>query len=64
MSTAELSKYIGKKAEHRTSFYTVNIEIVDMRIIYGREQAKITPLAGHGTSWVRLDSLTNIREGA
>lgn len=63
-TTAELQKYIGKTASHKTGFYRVNVKIQDMRVMYGADQAQITPISGEGLAWVRLDSLQGIQEGA
>lgn len=62
MTTKELAKYIGMDAEHDNGFYRAAVKIADARVMYGAVQVQVTPLAGRGTAWVRLDSvnLTNI----
>lgn len=39
--------------------YTV--EVVNVREAYGKVQVKVTPLSGAGQTWVRVDSLAELK---
>jgi len=63
--TADLRQYLGKKAtlpvqKNRESGYdlTMRVLVRDARVVYGRVELLVEPLAGSGTAWVKLDRLT------
>lgn len=58
MTTAEMMKEIGKVyAVQVAEGFTVQVEIVDMKMSYGTVRAKVGPLAGCGSAWVNFDRL-------
>lgn len=61
MSTNELSRYVGKRADYHLFGHkenrTVTVEILDARKVFGRAELLIKPCMGGGQWWVKMDSL-------
>jgi len=53
----ELMKNIGKKAFYNGDDIQFEVEITDVRKVYGRIDYEIKPTAGKGSKWVTADSL-------
>lgn len=55
----ELMAHIGKVGVLTVETdLRINIKILDVKMSYGNELVKITPLNGWGEKWVRLDRVT------
>lgn len=37
----------------------IEVTIIGKRNVYGRDEVEITPVAGSGSKWVRLEGLVN-----
>ena len=69
MNTNNLLELIGHKTGGRDEAYLranglmMRVIVLDAKVVYGRIDVQITPVAGAGKKWVRVDSLTEIEEG-
>lgn len=54
MTVKEMADLIDREGRVVISNLGVNVRVVDARAVYGREQVRITPLAGDGMAWVEL----------
>jgi hypothetical protein len=52
MSTKDAMKYIGQTATYRINKLAIQVEVIDVRSVYGKTQYQITPAAGSGEVWV------------
>lgn len=53
-----IDKYVGKKATINCMGLVVEVNITDVKIAYGQERYKVTPVAGKGEVWVEKVMLT------
>lgn len=56
MSVRELARMIGKKALWKAGTMAIEVEILDVRIVYGRVQYLIRPVSGSGEDWTETVS--------
>lgn len=56
----ELDQLIGKVAHIQATQprMVVEVRILDLRRAYGRIDAQVTPISGHGATWVEVGKLT------
>lgn len=52
-----IEKYVGKKATINCFGLQVEVEIKDVKVAYGQERYKVTPISGKGEVWVEKVSL-------
>tara|TARA_Y100000034_G_scaffold125913_1_gene176353 strand:- start:925 stop:1173 length:249 start_codon:yes stop_codon:yes gene_type:complete len=57
MTTIQSQPFIGRKGQFRVSGMIVNVEIQDVKAVWGGYQFKIVPLNGSGSKWVLSDSV-------
>lgn len=58
MNATEQSKLLNRTAEYSPiTGLVVQVRIVDIRQVFGRTDAQITPLKGSGRAWVNLTAL-------
>jgi hypothetical protein len=56
MTASEAIKLIGQTGTMRTSEgLTFEVLVTDVRQVYGREQAQVTPVSGCGMAWIMLE---------
>lgn len=55
----EMKEFLGKEMVLRSGMGSVLIfvQIQDIREVYGKTQALVSPMAGAGEAWVNLSSL-------
>lgn len=60
MTSKQLGAFIGRAALYRPdkSDIKFEVEVADAREVFGRREVLIRPLAGGGSRWVNLESLT------
>jgi hypothetical protein len=51
----ELVKLIGKQGELDAYPLTYEVEIIDVKSVYGNDRLQVTPVSGSGTVWVNAD---------
>jgi hypothetical protein len=51
----ELIKLIGKQGKLDAYPLTYEVEIIDVKSVYGTDRLEVTPVAGSGTVWVNAD---------
>ena len=51
----ELVKLIGKQGKLDAYPLTYEVEIIDVKSVYGNDRLQVTPVAGSGTVWVNAD---------
>lgn len=49
---ALIEKYVGKKGRILAGGLGVDVEIVDVKMSYGKERFLVIPIAGDGATWV------------
>jgi hypothetical protein len=54
MTLADYQTYVNKTAilENVLPGLDVAVRILDVRTVFGRTDVKVTPIAGHGDTWV------------
>ena len=57
ISIAEISKVIGSIASYKGAGITFEVKIIDARVVYGRVDYLIAPIAGTGDVWCDSRSL-------
>lgn len=55
-------KLIGQKKIWTREGLCVEVEILDVRQVYGKLQVKVTPVSGYGWAWKDLEFLQDISE--
>ena len=58
MTTEGLRTLHGRSALYRLGSLVFEVTITDTRSAYGRDDVLITPVAGNGSRWVTLTSIT------
>lgn len=53
----DLIKLIDQVKSYRVNGLHVKVRITDVRQVWGREDAQISPIEGDGSIWVSVDSL-------
>ena len=49
----QVEEFVGKKALYKMNLsLTIEVKVLDVRKIYGKEQYLIAPIAGSGERWV------------
>lgn len=57
MTTSEKINMIGQYARLPIKGLEVSVKILDIRDVFGRVDAQVTPEAGGGSAWVDIKSL-------
>jgi len=52
MTAKELTKFVGKTGRWKTQGVEIEVTITDARLMFGRIDVLITPVAGKGEAWV------------
>lgn len=52
-----IEKYVGKKATINCAGLQIEVNIVDVKMSYGKERFKVSPVAGKGEVWVEQVTL-------
>lgn len=52
-----IEKYVGKKATIFVGGLSVEVNVTDVKMSYGKERFKVSPVAGKGEVWVEAVSL-------
>lgn len=53
----EVETYVGKKANVDLGGLLVEVKILDVKKVYGKDRFQITPITGKGEIWVEKVSL-------
>ena len=54
----DLIKLINQVKLYRINGLHVRVQVTDVRQVWGRSDAQISPIEGSGSIWVSIDSLT------
>lgn len=60
MTTREMAKMIDRRAVLRLNGLGIPVTITDVRVVYGRTDFLVKPLAGSGDAWFCSDSVHGI----
>lgn len=52
---------LGKRAIYTVNDLQIEIEITDARVVFGRIDYKIKPVAGKGEKWVSAESIMEVK---
>lgn len=58
MTYKEAAKLIGRKGRTNFGAMQIQVEVLDVREVFGRTDLQVRPIAGTGTGWISLDSIT------
>lgn len=57
MTVIQLAQCINRLATYKINDLEFQVEIIDARSVYGRDQVKIIPVYGNGEKWVMIESI-------
>ncbi len=58
MTYKEAARIIGRKGKYLHGNIQFQVELLDVREVFGRTDVEIKPVAGTGTAWVSLDKVS------